>query len=65
MRVVFSKKIDFNGYRFINCFVVQKRFLLFFWKTVQAFQGYTMSYRCGYLVETHEVKKIKKKQLII
>lgn len=63
MRVIFCKKIDFNRHHFINCFVVQKRFLLFFWKTVQVFESYTSSYRCGYLVETDEVKKIKQEAI--
>lgn len=63
MRVIFCEKIKFNEFHFTNCFVVQKRFLLFFWKTIQVFETYSTTYRCDYVVETNKIKQVKQKAI--
>ena len=63
MRVIFCEKIHFNEFHFTNCFVVQKRFLLFFWKTIQVFYAYSVTYHCDYVVETDEIKQVKQKAI--
>jgi len=53
----------FTTYNNSTAYSIEKRFLLFFWKTVQAFESYTRTYHCGYLVETDEIKKIKQEAI--